>query len=54
LRPDIAVVKVGCLDGDDVMEKLGPKVEMFTRSRPGWVCAVEGAVQMEGGIGGAK
>lgn len=48
LRPDIVVVKVGCLDGD-AMEKLAPKMEVFTARRPQWVCAVEGAVQMEEG-----
>lgn len=36
------------------MEKLAPKSEMFAKNRPGWVCAVEGATQMEAGFDAPK
>ena len=45
-RPDIIVIKVGILDGD-VLEKLTPKMEMFTTRKPSWVKSVDGAIQFE-------
>ena len=49
-RPDLKILKAGILDGEGVLETddLTPKVEQFTSRRPRWLCAVDGAVQIEG------
>ena len=54
--PELKIIKSGVLDGEGVMEREGvkPGVEQNTRRRPGWLCAVEGAVQFEGQQGTGK
>jgi len=42
------VVKAGCIDGYDAAMEFKPDVEIFTRSRVGWVDEVEGARQEVG------
>jgi hypothetical protein len=45
-RPDIMVIKAGCLDGvQDPAKTFVPQVEIFTRSRVPWVPPIEGAAQ---------
>jgi len=46
LRPDMVIIKAGILDGD-ALEKLAPKVEMFTSRKPSWLKSVDGAGQFE-------
>lgn len=38
-------VKIGCVDDEEILKTFVPEVEIFTRNRPNWVPAVEGAVQ---------
>jgi hypothetical protein len=45
-RPDHVVIKAGSLDGD-ALEKLKPKVEVFTSRKPSWVKSLDRAVQVE-------
>jgi hypothetical protein len=45
-RPDMMVIKAGCIDGvDDPAKTFVPQVEVFTRSRVPWVPPIEGAEQ---------
>ena len=54
--PELKIIKSGVLDGEEVMEREGvkPGVEQNTRRRPGWLCAVEGALQFEAQQGMGK
>ncbi|KAM6477592.1 hypothetical protein HDV62DRAFT_401399 [Trichoderma sp. SZMC 28011] len=43
--PGKMAVKIGCVDDEEILKTFVPEVEIFTRNRPAWVPAVEGAVQ---------
>ncbi|KAL6786283.1 hypothetical protein J3E68DRAFT_447383 [Trichoderma sp. SZMC 28012] len=43
--PGKMAVKIGCVDDEEILKTFVPEVEIFTRNRPSWVPAVEGAVQ---------
>ena len=46
----INIVKMGTIDDEDVYDSLGkPGMEIYTRNRPSWCGAIEGAQQKEGG-----
>ncbi|PNP48215.1 hypothetical protein THARTR1_10356 [Trichoderma harzianum] len=43
--PGKMAVKIGCVDDEEMFKTFVPEVEIFTRNRPSWVPAVEGAAQ---------
>jgi hypothetical protein len=46
----VNIVKMGTLDDEEVYNSLGkPQMEIYTRNRPQWCEAIEGAKQSEGG-----
>jgi len=51
--PDALVVKAGILDGG-VLEKLTPRLEAFTSSKPSWVKNVDGTERFHHAFGAAS
>lgn len=49
MAPGSKFLRAGVLDGEDAFElpETKPVLEIFTKRRPHWLCAVEGATQME-------
>jgi hypothetical protein len=48
--PGLSVLRIGTVDDFHLHEtKLRPSVEVFTKTRVGWVSAVKGVEQIEGG-----
>ncbi|KAK3670737.1 hypothetical protein LTR78_009429 [Recurvomyces mirabilis] len=49
--PELRILKAGILDGDDALdlEVMKPSMEAFTKRRAPWLCAVNGAAQLEEG-----
>jgi hypothetical protein len=43
-----AAVMIGGVNGNEVMFASKPQIEIYTRNRPEWVAAIEGAEQHEG------
>lgn len=43
----ILVVRVGALDGKEVLDEAGPKAEVYTCERAGWLGKLEGVEQFD-------
>ena len=43
--PGSKIVRMGCLDDAEVIEQAKPVAEFWTKRRPSWLPAVEGAIQ---------
>jgi hypothetical protein len=43
----VLVVRVGALDGKESLDAAGPKAEIYTCGRAGWLGEVSGAEQLE-------
>ncbi|RMY27271.1 hypothetical protein D0865_16057 [Hortaea werneckii] len=52
IMPTAKFVRAGLVDGEDMFDlaEMKPSFEVFTKRRPHWWCAVEGAAQMEEGF----
>ncbi|KAF2749860.1 hypothetical protein M011DRAFT_439231 [Sporormia fimetaria CBS 119925] len=43
----LKIIKAGTLDAEDALQKSKPALEIYSRARPDWIAAVEGAEQNE-------